>query len=229
MKLISNITAAISCATITLIGLTGNSFAQVQAPDPVNLQQTITIKIDNLGDAQWELAQNMTQAQWENFKNSTLVNDPSIAKRDMERSLSTYVLEDFNRTVDDMNRSIKMTFKVKADAEYNGNGNWTFRLDSKNPQVSKLADNSYMMTTNMYFGNALTQQTYKIFFPDGASNVQQTTDSFGKAVFTYSKGGGLMSYLTWNNILGVLLIIAAVVLAVLQNKPKPTPPQPKLV
>jgi hypothetical protein len=229
MKLISKIAAAIGCTTIILTGLTGNSFAQVQAPDPVNHTEEITIKIDNLGDATWEVVDNMTQSQWENFKNSTLATDPSIAKRDMERSMSAYVLEDFNRTVDEMNRSVKRTFKAKAAAEYNGNGNWTLKLDSKNPQVSKLADNSFMLISNMYVGNALLQQTIKIYFPDGASNIQQTTDSFGKAVFTYSKGGGLMSYLSWNNILGVLLIIGAVVLAVMQNKPKPTPPQPKLV
>jgi hypothetical protein len=226
MKLISKIATSICFIAVVLMAQTGNSFAQVQAPDPVNLQQTIIVKIDNLGDAAYEFDQNMTQAQWENFKNSTLVNDPSIARRNMERSMSTYVIEDFNRTTDDMNRSVKMTFKVKAMAEYNGNGNWTFKLDSKNPQVSKLADNSYMLISNMYMGNALTQQTIKLYFPDGASNIQQTTDSFGKALFTYSKGGGLMSYLSWNNILGVLLIAAAVFLVIRQQKP--APPQPKV-
>ena len=226
MKVISKIAATIGGAFIALTAETNISFAQVQAPDPVNLTQQLTVKIDNLGDAAWEIDQNMTQAQWENFKNSQLMNDPSIAKRNMERSLSTYVLEDFNRTVDEMNRAVKMTFKVKAAAQYNGNGNWTFKLDSKNPQVSKLADNSYMLISNMYVGNALVQQTSKIYFPDGASNIQQTTVSFGKALFTYSKGGGLLSYFTWNNILGVLLIAAAIFLAVRQQKP--AQPQPKI-
>jgi len=226
MTLISKIAATIGCATLALIAQTNTSFAQVQAPDPVNLTQQLTIKIDNLGDATWEIDQNMTQAQWENFKNSQLMNDPSIAKRDMERSLSTYVLEDFNRTVDEMNRSLKMTFKVKAAVQYNGNGNWTLKLDAKNPQVSKLADNSYMATSNMYAGNNLIQQTAKIYFPDGASDIQQSTDSFGKAIFTYSKGGGLLSYFSWNNILGILLIAAAIVLVVRQQKP--VQPQPKI-
>ncbi|HZY40356.1 MAG TPA: hypothetical protein VFE53_27080 [Mucilaginibacter sp.] len=226
MKLISKIATTVCSITIALIAQTSASIAQVQAPDPVNLTEQLTIKIDNLGDATWEMVQNMTQSQWENFKGSQLMNDPSIAKRNLERSLSTYVIEDFNRTVDEMNRSFTMTFKVKAMAQYNGSGNWTFKLDSKNPQVSKLADNSYMMTSNMYIGNALTQQTYKIYFPDGASNIQQTTDSFGKAIFTYSRGGGLLSYFSWNNILGVLLIAAAIVIVVRQQKS--APPQPKI-
>jgi hypothetical protein len=226
MKLISKIAASVCIIAVVLMAQTGNSFAQVQAPDPVNHSQQITIKIDNLGDATWETDDDMNQAQWENFKNSQLMNDPSISKRNMERSLSTYVLEDFNRTVDEMNRSLKMTFKVKAQAQYNGNGNWTLKLDSKNPQVSKLADNSYMLISNMYSGNMLIQQTTKIFFPDGASNIQQSTDSFGKALFTYSKGGGLLSYFSWNNILGVLLIAAAIFLAMRQQKP--AQPQPKI-
>jgi len=226
MKLTSKIVAIACAITIAIMAQTGKSFAQVQAPDPVNMAEQITIKIDNLGDAAWEVNQGMNQAQWENFKNSQLMNDPSIAKRNMERSLSTFVLEDFNRTVDEMNRSVKMTFKVKAAVQYNGNGNWTLKLDAKNPQVSKLADNSYMAISNMYVGNALMQQTVKIYFPDGSGNIQQTTDSFGKAIFTYSKGGGLLSYFSWNNILGVLLIGAAIYLAARQQKP--APPQPKI-
>jgi hypothetical protein len=226
MKLISKIAAYICCAAIALTALNNNAFCQVQAQDPVALNQQLTIKIDNLGDATWELTQNMTQSQWESWKNSTIATDPSIAKRNMERTLSTYEIEDFNRDVDEMNRSAKMTFKVKAMAQYNGNGNWTFKLDSKNPQVSKLADNSYLMTSNMYLGSVLVQQTVKLFFPDGASNIQQSSDSFGKAIFTYSKGGGLLSYFTWNNILGILLIAAAILLVLKQQKP--VQPQPKI-
>ncbi len=226
MKFISKIAATMGCAIIALMAQSSASLAEVQALDPVNLSQLVTIKIDKLGDATWEIDQTMTQAQWENFKNSALVNDPSITRRNMERALSTYVIEDFNRTVDDMNRAVKMTFKVKAMAQYNGNGNWTFRLDSKNPQVSKLADNSYMAISNMYSGNALIQQTYKLYLPGGAGNIQQTTDSFGKAIFTYSNGGGLLSYLSWNNVLGVLLIAAAIFLVIKQQKP--APPQPKV-
>jgi hypothetical protein len=226
MKLISKIATYVCCAAIVLTALNNKAFCQVQAQDPVALNQQLTIKIDNLGDATWELTQNMTQSQWEAWKNSTIATDPSIAKRNMERTLSTYEIEDFNRDVDEMNRSAKMTFKVKAMAQYNGNGNWTFKLDSKNPQVSKLADNSYLMTSNMYLGSVLVQQTVKLFFPDGASNIQQSSDSFGKAIFTYSKGGGLLSYFTWNNILGILLIAVAILLVVRQQKP--VQPQPKM-
>ena len=111
-----------------------------------------------------------------------------------------------------MNRTVKMTLTVKAMAAYKGSGNWEFKLGMKNPQVTKLPDNSMMVTTNANLSGQLVQQIWKVSFPSGSSNIQQTSDSFGNAMFTYSYGGGIGSYFAWNNILGVLLIIFAVLL-----------------
>jgi hypothetical protein len=185
------------------------AFAQVQAQDPTAQVQEFDFKIDKLGDAVYEVSTKMNQAQWESFKGGPLVNDPSISKRDLERAMSTYVIEDFKRDIDDMNRTVKMSFKLKALATYNGNGKWVLNLQIKDPQITKLSDNSYMNTTNIYLNGQLVQQIYKVSFPDGATNIQQSTDSFGKAIFTYTSGGGLSAYLTWNNILGILLLAAA--------------------
>jgi hypothetical protein len=209
MKFIFKSIAVICFTTIAILGQTSCSVAQVQAPDPTNFVQNITINIDGLGNAKWEATTRMNQAQWEAFKAGPLVNDPSITKRNMERSMSAYVIEDFNREVDDMNRTMKITLTIKAAAQYDGNGNWEYRLGSKNPEVTKLADNAYMATSNMVSGSSLIQQIYKIYFPKGASNIQQQTDPFGNAMFTYSAGRGMLSYLSWNNILGAILIIAA--------------------
>ena len=205
---------------IIFVFINGNAFSQVGAQDPTSQTQEFDIKIDKLGDATLELSTKMNQAQWENFKTGPLVNDPSISKRDMERNMSTYVLEDFKRDIDDMNRAVKITVKVKAFAAYNGNGKWSLMLGTKDPQITKLSDNAYMSTTNTMMNGLLVQQIYKISFPSGAKDIQQSTDSFGKAMFTYTNGGGIGSYLKWNNILGLLLIIAAVVVFLnLSKKP----------
>jgi hypothetical protein len=203
-----------TCSIIFLILLCPRAFSQEAPADPTDQIMEFNVKIDKLGDAQWEISTKMTQSQWEGFKQGPLVNDPSISKRDMERNMSTFVIENFQRDIDDMNRTVKMTCKVKAFAQYMGDGKWQLGLDSKNPQVTKLADNSYMITSNSYTNGALVQQIFKVFFPDNASNIQQSTDSFNKAIFTYNSGGGFWSYFTWNGILGVLLIVAAVVLFV---------------
>jgi hypothetical protein len=209
MKLIYNTIKITFFAILSLTLLPGTSFSQ-DLQDPTQQVQQLTYKIDKLGDATFELSTKMTQAQWEGFKQGPLVNDPSISKRDLERAMSTYVLEDFKRDIDDMNRTVKMTLKVKAMAAYKGGGKWELRLvGMKNPQVTKLPDNSMMITSNANMGGALVQQISKISFPDGASNIQQTSDSFGNSMFTYSYGGGIFSYFTWNNIVGVLLLVAA--------------------
>ncbi|MBV8390736.1 MAG: hypothetical protein JO080_13110 [Mucilaginibacter sp.] len=200
--------SSISFLTILTILLTANnSFAQ----DPTNQIQEFTVKIDKLGDASWEVSEKMTQSQWESFKQGPLVNDPSITKRNMERSMSAYVIEDFKRDLDEMNRAVKMSFTVKAMATYKGSGHWELKLDSKNPQITKLADNGQMMISNTAINGQLIQQIFKVYFPEGASNIQQSTDSFGKALFTYSSGGGIGTYFSWNNIVGILFIVAAAV------------------
>ncbi len=219
MKLIFKTIKATFLAIFCIVVCTGSAFSQ----DPTEQVQEFTYKIDKLGDATVEVSTKMTQSQWENFKQGPLVNDPSISKRDMERNMSTYVLEDFKRDIDDMNRSVKMSLKVRAMAAYKGSGNWEFRLGMKDPQVTKLPDNSMMVTTNANLSGELVQQIWKISFPPGASNIQQTTDSFGSSMFTYKYGGGIGSFFAWNNIIGALLIIAAIVLYTTIAKKPVTP------
>jgi hypothetical protein len=237
MKLIFKTIKATFLAIFCMVVYTGSAFSQ----DPTQQVQQFTYKIDKLGDAIVEVSTKMTQSQWENFKQGPLVNDPSISKRDMERSMSTYVLEDFKRDIDDMNRTVKMSFTIKAMAAYKGNGNWEFRLGLKDPQVTKLPDNSMMVTTNANLSGELVQQIWKVSFPAGSKNIQQTTDSFGSALFTYSYGGGIGSFFTWNNIIGVLLIIFAVLIYLRTTKQEaltininkritnPPPPAPDLL
>ncbi len=220
MKHIFKIVKASCFIILSILLCPGKSFSQVSG-DPTDQIQQFTVKIDKLGDALWEVDEKMTQAQWEGFKQGPLVNDPSITKRDMERALSTYVIEDFKRDIDEMNRTMKMSFKVKAMAQYQGDGNWVYSLGAKDPIITKLPDNSIMSTSNIASNGQLIQQIYKISFPDGAKNIQQSTDSFNKTIFTYKSGGGFWSYITWNGVLGILLIIAAVVLFVKMPKTSP--------
>jgi hypothetical protein len=211
-------------ATCLVIVSVCAGLCQVTPQDPTNLLQEFNIKIDKLGDATLELSQKMTAEQWENFRQSTLMNDVSIAKRNLENSMSTYDVEDFKRDIDELNRTVKMTISIKAYAQYKGNGDWVLKSDTKNPQVNKLTDQQFMITGNSNIGGLLVQQIIKIQFPDGSTNVQQTTDTFGKAIFTYKLGGGIMSYMAWNNIVGLLLVLCALGVFVksLRQSPKPS-------
>src|SRR6185437_9162432 len=184
MKHIFKTIKAISLVLLLILLGPEISFSQVSG-DPTDQIQQFTVKIDKLGDASVEVSTKMTQAQWEGFKQGPLVNDPSITKRDMERNMSTYLIEDFKRDIDDMNRTVKLSFKVKAMTQYKGNGNWVYSLDVKDPIITKLPDNSIMSTSNLNSNGQLIQQIYKVSFPDGAKDIQQSTDSFNKTIFTY--------------------------------------------
>lgn len=209
MKTINKKIAVFLVASLSLTLVTGTLFAQATPEDPTTLVQEFTINIDKLGNANEVLTEKMTASQWGSFKASQIYNDPALSKRDLERSMSTYVIDDFKRDLDEMNRQVTLSLKVLSYVQYKGNGQWSMKIDSKNPQVTKLTDNAYMITGNAVLGNNLVQQLYKIYFPSSAGAVTQTTDEFGKAIFTYNLGGGVVSYMKWNNITGLVLILAA--------------------
>ncbi|HVZ96725.1 MAG TPA: hypothetical protein VG847_07610 [Chitinophagaceae bacterium] len=216
----------IATAAVTFLGLLGMpsevSSQVTQQEDPTSLVQNFTVDIDKLGNAKMVLDQKMNAAQWASFKQSQIYNDPSISRRDIERSMATYDVQDFKRDVDEMNREVKLSMTVNAYAQYNGDGEWTLKIDSKNPQVTKLTDRSYMITGNTLMGAGLVQQIYRINFPSSAGNVKQTTDEFGKAIFTFDSGRSFLSYLKWNNIVGLILILIAVYYVIQASRQRPT-------
>ncbi len=215
--------AAVVITFIGLLAIPSTLLSQVtQQDDPTSLVQNFTIDIDKLGNAKLILDQKMNASQWASFKQSQIYNDPSISRRDMERSMATYDVQDFKRDVDEMNREVKLSMTVNAYAQYKGDGQWTLKIDAKNPQVTKLTDKSYMITGNTLMGAGLVQQIYRINFPSSASNVKQTTDEFGNAIFTFNSGSSFATYLKWNNIVGLLLIIVALYFVVKSSGQRPT-------
>ena len=177
---------------LLLVVICQAAFSQAFSQDVTDLTDENTYKINNLGDAQYEETIKMTESQWQFFKRSPLMTDVSIAKRNIEYSLSTYVIEDFKRDIDEVNRIVKLSFTVKAEALYDGDGNWEVRTNYKNPQIEKLTDKEYMISLNTYEMGGLVHENIKILFPNGAKDVQQTTDEFGKTKFTYKLGGGTL-------------------------------------
>ena len=221
----------ITLLTITLLMIIYQPVnGQVSSKDPTSLTDEYTIRIDKLGDAQLELTEKLTAAQWQYFKQTPLMTDVSVAKRNLENSMATYDLENYKRDIDEMNRTVKISVTIKSEAQYDGDGKWEVKTDQENPQIEKLTDKEYMISDNISMSGMLVHENYKIFFPDGSKDVQQTTDEFGKTKFTYKLGSESASLMSWNNILGVLLILSSVVFFVRMPKSTPntsSPPVPK--
>ena len=176
---------------------------------PVKL--TVKWTLTDLGDAQIEASNSMDAAGWDRFKRM-FGNNPDILKRQMERTLSGYFLQNFNYKEDAMNRTWTLSFDALGLSKISSNGSWVVDLNSKNPDITKLSDHNYVLTSNYASEGSLLQEVDYINFPASASDIKQDKNALGKAVCTYTlspRRGGL----PWGVlVLGAILSIVGVFL-----------------
>jgi hypothetical protein len=194
------------CLSALAAFLSMNLGAQQQY-DPTAITQEIDYRIDRLGDARMELRQKMTAAQWQNFKVSAVAKNPSIFKRDMERSMTGILLEDFRNEMNEDSRSSVTSITARSMSAYKGNGKWELKLDVKDPNITQISDHAYMLTGNLASEGGIIQQLQKIFFPEEASNIKQDTDAYGKAIFTYTLHAEGRSF-NFLLVAGIVLLLA---------------------
>lgn len=179
------------------------------------LKQTFDITIDNIGNAVVEVSMKLNAAQWDMFKRN-IGNNTSILKREMEKALPKYFLTDFNYSEDAMERSYKMKFKTAGMVSINKNGKWEGKLDTKDPDITKLSDREFVMNSDMLSNGMLIQQVQKMHLPSDAEGAKIEKDSFGKAVLTYTTSGSSTSKLGLFG--GIALILAGGVMFFLGRK-----------
>ncbi len=181
------------------------------------LKQTFDITIDNLGGADVEVSMKLNAAQWDMFKRN-IGNNTSILKREMEKALPKYFLSDFNYSEDAMERSYKMKFKTAGMTSINKNGKWEGKLDSKDPDITKLSDREFVMNSDLLSNGMLIQQVQKIHLPAEAKGAKIEKDSFGKAVLTYTTSTSAASKLSMFAGIGLILAGGALFF-IKRNKP----------
>ncbi|MEP7167840.1 MAG: hypothetical protein ABI855_00565 [Bacteroidota bacterium] len=180
---------------LVLIMLVNAAYAQQEIkPIKINME----FNIDETGNAKITSTMTMNAAQWDNFKRSLGIN-PSLLKRQMERSLPGYFLSDFDYKEDVMNRSFSLAFNAYGMCKVDESGKWYAEWTTKNPDVTKLTDNTYMIITDMSTGGQIVQANQKINFPSSASDIKQEKDAFGKTRFTFNMSshsgmGKMMQY-----------------------------------
>jgi hypothetical protein len=188
-------------AFLTIFIFTSSASAQEELK---GLKQLFDITIDPLGNANVAVSMKLNASQWDAFK-SNVGNNTSTLKRGMEDALPKYFLANFNYTEDQMQRTYTMKFDVQGFCTNDKNGKWTSKLDSKDPDITKLSDREFVLAQNIVSDGMLLQQTQKIHLPSSASNAKIEKDSFGKALLTYTIGTPLKH--TIITALGVLLIL----------------------
>lgn len=168
-------------------------------------KQVLEMTIDDLGNATVAVTMKLTAGDWGAFKANIGGNTYSL-KRGMEDALPKYFLTNFNYTEEPMERTYTMKFDVKGFVNNDKNGKWTAKLESKDPNITKLGERDYLINEDMITDNGmLLQQTQKIHLPARASNSKIEKDSFGSAILTYTIGTPMKN--TIITVLGVLLIL----------------------
>ncbi|MBV9987302.1 MAG: hypothetical protein JO301_06460 [Chitinophagaceae bacterium] len=179
---------------------------QTRAQEVVQgLKQKFDITIDELGNANIEVSMKLNAERWENFKRNT-GNNQSIMKRDIEKSLPKHYLTDFAYSEDAMERTYTIKMKALGLCKLNKDGKWQADIEAKNPDITKLSDNEFVMNEDVLTSGVLVQQTQKLHLPSGASGAKVEKDSFGMAIVTYKTGLGWGHKLA--NYLGIGLLLA---------------------
>lgn len=168
-------------------------------------QQKIEMKIDEVGNAKLNISMTMKAQEWQIW-NSNYGNNPSALKRDMERAMPAYFLDDFKLEKDDMNRSYNLSLNAYGVCEINKRGKWIVDTEQKDAQLTELTETKYMLVSSPpeYGGNL--QQTFIIELPESAKKIKTEKNAFGKSVFEFEmeSPSSNFSLIRWA---GFLLII----------------------
>lgn len=187
----------IKIITVCILFFSTNSNAQSQ--------QKIEMRIDSIGNAKLTVSMTMNAQQWQVW-NSNYGNNPSALKRDIERSMPAYFLDDFKLDKDDMNRSFNLSLNAYGVCEINKRGKWIVDTDQKNAQLTELTENKYMLVSSPveYGGNL--QQTFIIELPNDAKNIKVDKDAYGKSVFEFDMDAPSADF-NFMRLSGILLLV----------------------
>ncbi|MBL0341115.1 MAG: hypothetical protein IPP71_09425 [Bacteroidetes bacterium] len=162
------------------------------------IKQSMNFIVDENGNGLIEISMKLNASTWDNFKR-TMGTNVSILKREMERALPGYFLQDFDYKEEEMERTYTLSMKALGVCEVDKKGKWVLAMEEKNPDVTKVSDNIYLLTNTINENGMVLQQNIKVTFPESASNVEINKDSFGKAKFTFEmpsgRVGGIPVYL----------------------------------
>jgi hypothetical protein len=192
---------------ITSLIIISSAGVNAQQLDPLKENDNYTF--DNLGNAHIEFSRTYNASQWDNYKKIVGNNAQDLWKRAETRNFPTAFLENFNYKEED--RTFTCSFDALGDAKINDNGQWQIDINLTKPDITKITDRNFAMTASYNEGGSLLQALIKVNMPEGASNVTQDKDAFGKPIFTYDLAPGHSGTRMLFLIGGILLIAAGAV------------------
>ncbi len=168
--------------------------------------QKIEMKIDSIGNAKITVSMNMNAQQWQMWV-SSLGNNPAALKREIERSMPAYFLDNFKLEKDDMNRSFSLSLNAYGVCKINKRGKWSLETDQKNANLTELTDHKYMLVSSPPELGGTIQQTFLVEFPEEAQNIEIDKDAFGESVFEFQMEGPSKSPFNLMRIAGIVFLL----------------------
>lgn len=184
--------------TVLLLVVSINGYSQIQ--------QKIEMKVDAIGNSKITLAMTMNAGQWQTWL-QTLGNNPAALKREMERAMPAYFLDDFKLEKNDMERSFVLSLNAYGACKVDKRGNWTLDTDQKNANITTLTDHKYILVSSPPELGGNIQQTFTIEFPEEAENIKIDKDAYGKTLFKFQMRNATAGFniMLWAGVLLLLL------------------------
>jgi len=181
-------------------------FLLIQGVAFCQMQQKIELKLDEIGNSKLNISMTMNAQQWQIWL-ANIGNNPASLKREIERSMPTYFLDDFKLDKDDMNRSFSLDLNAYGICKIDKRGKWTLDTDQKNAQITELTDHKYMLNSSPPEFGGQMQQSYIIEFPEAAQNIKIDKDAFGQSIFKFEMANSKNEINTtmWS---GIILLIS---------------------
>lgn len=184
--------------TVILLSVSVSSYSQIQ--------QKIDMKVDAIGNSKITLSMTMNASQWQTWLQS-VGNNPAALKREMERAMPAYFLDDFKLDKNDMERSFVLTLNAYGACKVDKRGNWTLDTDQKNANITELTERKFILVSSPPELGGNVQQTFTIEFPEEAENIKIDKDAYGKTLFKFKMRNATAGFnvMLWAGILLILV------------------------
>lgn len=173
------------------------------------MKQHIEMKIDPIGNAHIKISMKMNAAGWQTWLQTSGLN-PAALKRNMEKEMPAYFLDDFKLEKNDMERSFELSLKAYGVCKVDKKGNWILETDEKDVDLTKIDDKTYMYINSPVEFGGQVKQTTTITFPNEANDLLIEEDAYGKTIFKFDMEESMASFglLQWT---GIFLLLAGAV------------------
>jgi hypothetical protein len=175
--------------------------------------QTMTIRLDDKGDAQITIDFQLSAKAWLNWR-QTYGDHPDLLRRDLTHRFSMFSISDFNLVKDDTNRKATASITSKGEARYRGDGRFELQLPKTWRKVTDTGREWHFAYSEVVGQNATLNQTIKIVLPEGATGARLEPESQGQQLLKYETpvrrggggGGGMWAALFFASLLGALAL-----------------------